>query len=151
MKPVELDGTRRRLSTCYDIGDLRAAARRLIPRPVFDYVDGGSDEELVRGVERLDFSYGVQDADGKTSFLTANQVEASTDCPPSELNAVTTAGCLWRAINSIEVSVLMDGQVPLYTLGADDLKYAYTVDGNTTPVAPGSRWSARSAGTDSCV
>lgn len=97
---------------------------------------GGSDQELVRGVERLDFSYGVQDASGNTSFLTASQVEASTNCPPSELNAVTTAGCLWRAVNSIEVSVLMDGQVPLYTLGADDLKYAYTVDGNTAPVAP---------------
>jgi L-lactate dehydrogenase (cytochrome) len=46
MKPVELDGTRRRLSACHDIGDLRATARRLIPRPVFDYVDGGADEEL---------------------------------------------------------------------------------------------------------
>lgn len=101
-----------------------------------DLNHGGSEDELVRGIERLDFSYGVQDASGNTSFLTASQVEASTNCPPSELNAVTTAGCLWRAVNSIEVSVLMDGQVPLYTLGADDMKYAYTVDGNTTPVAP---------------
>ena len=25
---------------------MRRAARRLIPRPVFDYVDGGADEEL---------------------------------------------------------------------------------------------------------
>ncbi len=46
MKPVELDATRRRLSACHDIFDLRVAARRLIPRPVFDYVDGGADEEL---------------------------------------------------------------------------------------------------------
>jgi L-lactate dehydrogenase (cytochrome) len=46
MKPVEVDATRRRLSACHDIGDLRAAGRRLIPRPVFDYVDGGADEEL---------------------------------------------------------------------------------------------------------
>ncbi|MDQ2811416.1 MAG: alpha-hydroxy-acid oxidizing protein [Actinomycetota bacterium] len=46
MKPIELDATRRRLSACHDIGDLRAAARRLIPRPVFDYVDGAADEEL---------------------------------------------------------------------------------------------------------
>ena len=101
-----------------------------------DLAHGGSEDELVRGVERLDFSYGVQDASGNTSFLSASQVEASAACPPSELNAVTTAGCLWRAVKSIEVSVLMDGQVPLYTLGADDLKYAYTIDGNTTPVAP---------------
>jgi L-lactate dehydrogenase (cytochrome) len=46
MKPLEVDATRRRLAACHDIGDLRAAGRRLIPRPVFDYVDGGADEEL---------------------------------------------------------------------------------------------------------
>jgi len=46
IKPVERDATRRRLSACHDIADLRAAGRRLIPRPVFDYVDGGADEEL---------------------------------------------------------------------------------------------------------
>ena len=46
MKPVELDATRRRLAACHDVLDLRASARRLIPRPVFDYVDGGADEEL---------------------------------------------------------------------------------------------------------
>ena len=46
MKPVELDATRRRLAACHDIDDLRTMGRRLIPRPVFDYVDGGSDEEL---------------------------------------------------------------------------------------------------------
>jgi L-lactate dehydrogenase (cytochrome) len=46
LKPVELDATGRRLSACHDIGDLRAAGRRLIPRPVFDYVDGGADEEV---------------------------------------------------------------------------------------------------------
>src|SRR5260370_11624825 len=45
VKPLELDATRRRLSACHDIADLRAAGRRLIPRPVFDYVDGGADEE----------------------------------------------------------------------------------------------------------
>src|ERR1700722_9944783 len=46
MKPVELNATRRRLSACHDIGDLRTAGRRLIPRPVFDYVDGAADEEV---------------------------------------------------------------------------------------------------------
>src|ERR1700746_3914378 len=46
MKPVELDSTRRRLGACHDIDDLRAMGRRMIPRPVFDYVDGGADEEL---------------------------------------------------------------------------------------------------------
>jgi L-lactate dehydrogenase (cytochrome) len=46
VKPVELDATRRRLSACHNIDDLRATGRRLIPRPIFDYVDGGADEEV---------------------------------------------------------------------------------------------------------
>ncbi len=55
MKPVELDATRRRLSGCHDIDDLRSTARRLIPRPVFDYVDGGSDEEISLRANRRAF------------------------------------------------------------------------------------------------
>ncbi len=39
-------GPARRLARCQDIDDLRAAARRRLPGPVFDYVDGGADEEV---------------------------------------------------------------------------------------------------------
>jgi L-lactate dehydrogenase (cytochrome) len=46
LKPAELSASRRRLAACHSIGDLRSAARRTIPRPVFDYVDGGADEEI---------------------------------------------------------------------------------------------------------
>ncbi len=97
---------------------------------------GASEDELVRGVERLDFKYGVVDSSGKTSFLTASQVDASTNCPPAELNAITTTGCLWRGISSIEVSLLMDGQVPLYTLSGNDMFYSYSADTNTGLLAP---------------
>ena len=95
---------------------------------------GASEDELVRGVERLDFRYGVEDTAGSTSFLTASDVDSSTNnCPPLESDALTPAvGCLWRGVKSIEVSILMDGQVPLYTLTADNLKYAYSAD-TTTP------------------
>lgn len=95
-------------------------------------VHGSSEDELVRGVERLDFRYGVEDVAGNTSFLSATDVDSSIACPPQEPGALTTTGCLWRGIKSIEVSVLMDGQVPLYTLSADNLKYAYSAD-TTTP------------------
>jgi L-lactate dehydrogenase (cytochrome) len=46
LRPVTLDATQRRLAACYDVADLRRVARRRIPRPVFDYVDGAADEEL---------------------------------------------------------------------------------------------------------
>jgi L-lactate dehydrogenase (cytochrome) len=46
LRGVTLDATQRRLGACYDIADLRRAAKRRIPRPVFDYVDGAADEEI---------------------------------------------------------------------------------------------------------
>ena len=46
VRPPARPGAHRRLARCHDVADLRRAARRLIPRPVFDYVDGGSDEEV---------------------------------------------------------------------------------------------------------
>ena len=46
LKPVELNAARRRLSACHDVHELRKSARRVIPRPVFNYVDGAADEEL---------------------------------------------------------------------------------------------------------
>ncbi|SFS04913.1 type IV pilus assembly protein PilW [Dyella sp. OK004] len=99
---------------------------------------GGSEDELVRGVERLDFRYGVQDINGRIRYLTADAVDSATGitCPPGELNAITSAGCLWRAVSSIELNLVIDGQVPLYTLTANELAYTYGIDGKTTPVAP---------------
>jgi L-lactate dehydrogenase (cytochrome) len=46
LRTVPLDARTRRLGACYDISDLRRAARRRIPRPVFDYVEGAADEEI---------------------------------------------------------------------------------------------------------
>src|SRR6201986_2397847 len=46
LEPVELDIVKRRLSHCHSVDDLRRSARWLIPRPVFDYVDGAADEEI---------------------------------------------------------------------------------------------------------
>ncbi|OOG64893.1 hypothetical protein B0E46_05740 [Rhodanobacter sp. B04] len=99
---------------------------------------GGSEDELVRGIERLDFRYGVQDADGKIRYLSAGDVDKATgiNCPPTEPNAITSTGCLWRAVSSIEVSMVMDGQVPLYTLTAAELAYSYGIDKLPKPVAP---------------
>jgi L-lactate dehydrogenase (cytochrome) len=44
--PHERDRVQRKLSRCLDMDDLRDAARRMLPRAVFDYVDGGADEEI---------------------------------------------------------------------------------------------------------
>jgi L-lactate dehydrogenase (cytochrome) len=44
-RPI-LRASTRRLARCQNIADLRGAARRRLPRPVFDYVDGGAEDEL---------------------------------------------------------------------------------------------------------
>lgn len=36
----------RRLERAYNIADLRLMARRRLPRPIFDYIDGGADDEV---------------------------------------------------------------------------------------------------------
>ena len=106
--------------------------------------------ELVRGVERLDFRYGIIDANGNTQFLTADQVDTRNGgaiaCPPGNpINLMLDPDsssppqekhCLWRAVQTIEVHILMDGQTPMYTLTDNEMKYIYTPDGDNTPVAP---------------
>jgi L-lactate dehydrogenase (cytochrome) len=42
----ELRPSKRRLRRCHDIDDLQHEARRRLPKPVFDYYEGGADEEL---------------------------------------------------------------------------------------------------------
>jgi type IV pilus assembly protein PilW len=108
----------------------------------------GTDQPLVRGVERLNFRYGIVNGNGGTQFLTAAEVDSGVDvngnsltCPPG----VSTPGgmpddpangCLWRAVQTIEVHVLMDGQTPLYTLTPQEMNYIYTPDGGATPTVP---------------
>ena len=44
-KPLETDRLERRLAKAASVTDLRAIARRRLPRGVFDYVDGGAEDE----------------------------------------------------------------------------------------------------------
>src|SRR5579875_19992 len=114
---------------------------RVVDGGTANAANGGSTQALVSGVERLDFRYGIIGPDGLTRFLTATELDTGIDasgnpiasCPPG----VSTPGgmpddpadgCLWRAVQSIQVSILMDGQTPLYTLTPAELNYIYTPD-----------------------
>lgn len=97
-------------------------------------VNGQAAEEVVRGVERLDFRYGVQDVSGRIRFLTANEIDAGVsgvECPvqpPTAPGGNNGRGCLWRAVRSIEVSMLVDGQQAMNSLEPSALAYSYSVD-----------------------
>ncbi|MBT2118138.1 PilW family protein [Dyella sp. LX-66] len=99
--------------------------------------ENGHASEVVRGVERLDFRYGVQDASGATHHLAAAQVDDGAGggiaCPPMSSDAY---GCLWGAVRSIEVHLLLDGQQVQGALGGGAMHYAYSIDGDVVPAAP---------------
>ena len=44
-RPIETDLVARRLARAASVADLRAIARRRLPRGVFDYIDGGAEDE----------------------------------------------------------------------------------------------------------
>jgi len=45
----------RRLGRCHNIDDLRAAARRRLPFPIFDFIEGGADDERTLARNRAGF------------------------------------------------------------------------------------------------
>ncbi len=68
----------RRLRKCHNIDDLRSAARRALPFPLFDHVDGGADDEttLSANVTAFDryclkprYCSGVESVDASTTVL----------------------------------------------------------------------------------
>jgi type IV pilus assembly protein PilW len=121
-------------------------AGRLIPT-LYRRQNGTQVDELVQGVERLDFIYGVQYKDASLHYLTANQVNAnstSANCSPASPGLGLTApnveaGCLWRSVMSIEVHLLLD-TVDNIALSPSDMAYRYSgATGDTTmhiPPAP---------------
>lgn len=48
-------GGTRRLTGIYNYGDARAAARKRLPRAIFDYVDGGADDEVTLAANNRSF------------------------------------------------------------------------------------------------
>jgi L-lactate dehydrogenase (cytochrome) len=55
LRPPLLSPVERVLARCHSVEDLRQAARRKLPRVVFDYVDGGADDEHTVRANRAGF------------------------------------------------------------------------------------------------
>ena len=55
LRPFERDPVQRVLNRCHLPDDFRAVAKRKLPRAVFDYVDGGADEEIALRANREAF------------------------------------------------------------------------------------------------
>lgn len=115
-----------------------AAAVRLVPTLMRR--ENGVEQELVQGVDRLDFRFGVQDDLGNTRFLRADQVEnamgGAISCPakadgvpPNPGTPTSTEpGCLWRAVRFVETHLLMNTVDDVYDLDDTSRSYRYAFD-----------------------
>jgi len=54
--PVETDRVQRRLARAASVADLRRIARRRLPGGVFDYIDGGAEDERTLAANQAAFA-----------------------------------------------------------------------------------------------
>ena len=76
-RPIQLDPVERRLSRANTVADIRAIARRRTPRAVFDYTDGGAEEET--SMRR------AREAFGRVEFIPRVLRDVSAVDPSTEL------------------------------------------------------------------
>ena len=121
---------------------------RLIP-VLYRKVNGGAADEIIRGVERLDFLYGVEYRDGEVRYLSADQVIANsnaTNCISDVPNQPTWAGCLWSSVRTIEAHMLLDTVTNVRGVTAADSAFCYSVkaDGTRQDCNTVSNWTVPS-------
>ncbi|HEX7814543.1 PilW family protein [Dyella sp.] len=101
----------------------------------------GSRSELIRGIERMNFLFAVEDTQGNTRYMTADEVDNATSCPRVARGVTAPIpnhepGCLWRAIKAIQVNMLLSGQIPVPALSTPELAYVYEPDALDGPKPP---------------
>lgn len=117
-----------------------SADRRLIP--VLIRRENGVEQELVRGVDQLAFRYGVQDLGGNTQFLTADDVDSRTDCPPPPPGLNNEPGCMWRAVRTVEAHLLVNTVDEVGPLDATSRTYHFNGEEFASPTSLPSGLSA---------
>ncbi|AVP96164.1 hypothetical protein C7S18_02675 [Ahniella affigens] len=96
----------------------------------------GNAQIIADGVERLEFRYAIEDVNGQTRYLTAEQVQGMNTalCQPFPVGVrAMEPGCGWRSVVAIDVSLLMnsvDNNAP-----SETERYSFTFD-NQIEVAP---------------
>jgi L-lactate dehydrogenase (cytochrome) len=100
LRPIQLNRTERRLRNAANIDDLRTIARRRLPRGVFDYIDGGAEDELslrrnILAYRRAEFRprvlRDVADIDPSTTLL-GRRLPVPLVLAPTGFTRVASAG-----------------------------------------------------------
>lgn len=96
----------------------------------------GVANELVEGVERLDFRYSLVDHSGRAYWLTAAEVDRATAGDGTQLLCKVPQGgdtkpCSWSDLDAVDISMLVNTVVDLPANAAEHAwDYRYTVDGD---------------------
>jgi type IV pilus assembly protein PilW len=107
-------------------------SNRLVPTLIRR--ENGVEQELVRGVDRLDFRYGVRDSAGNFRFLTAAQVDngmsGAISCTSNDTSAAPAGpnpepGCLWRSVQRIEAHLLVSSGDEVPSMDSIGMSYRY--------------------------
>lgn len=103
--------------------------------PVLIRRENGVEQDIVRGVDGLNFRFGVLDAGGNMRFLTAQEVHggAGMTCPPKPDGVAPTPAnplalelnCLWRSVRRVEASLLVNSGDEVPALDAIGRSYRY--------------------------
>lgn len=101
-------------------------------------VDQVVEQELVQGVERLDFLYGIQRGGDRITYLSAREVDAGGGCPAQPGSAQADATCGWRTVHSIEAHLLLNTVDNHFGLALSDSAYRYSIDGPDFVLPPAS-------------
>ena len=116
-----------------------------------DNAGNSTSDEIVQGVEQLNFLYGVQKQDGSVQYVdsvymntAANNTKTTCTPPPATFfnrnffTAATVpnyeANCLWRSVKSVEAHLLVDSINNLPSLTSEEQAYQY--NGSGTPMPP---------------
>jgi type IV pilus assembly protein PilW len=115
-----------------------APANRLIS--TLSRRQNGVDQVIAEGIERLDFTYILEDRDGRTHYLNAAGVHAwpAANCPPRppvQLGANMDNNCGWRSIRAIEVTLLANTVADVGGREAESFVYSFTSAGAVNAAA----------------
>jgi len=87
----------------------------------------GVDQVIAEGIERLDFTYVLEDRNGFSHYLTAAQVHnwPAANCPPRppvQIHPSVDQNCGWRSIRAVEVTLLAN---TVNDTGRNDESFTY--------------------------
>ena len=127
-----------RVQDCYSIADLRALARRKLPRAVFDFYDGGAEDEITlannaRAFDRWQLAPRVLVDVGNAS--TAGTLLGSAAAMPAAIAPTGAAGFGWRGADLALARAAAKLGIP-YTLSSS----ATTAIETIADKAPGRLW-----------